>query len=138
MNEVSCRCGFSPNLDLKPSFCSACGEPLPLTAAELAERSAELAEVHAAILACVLDLTSVEIARVEGEGAWTRIDPSGYSIVAWCRSCAPEAGVHGIETNPLRRGGFSVTSSADKQRGRRVTVNSLAELMTVLPSLFDD
>ncbi len=139
MEEVICRgCGGSSSLSREPSFCAFCGAPLPLTPAEFAEARPALEAVHAAILATVSDGTSVQIARTEGESAWTRIDPAGYSIVAWFRTISENSGVHGIETSPLRRGGFSITSSADKLKGRRVTIASIDELTAVLPQMLAD
>ena len=139
MTEMFCRqCGDRFHLSGGPRFCSNCGTPLPLSATELAAVAADLYAVHTAILAAVANLTCVEIAQIEGEGAWTRIDPTGYSIVAWFRRDEEKAGVHGIETSPLRGGGFSLTSTADKEKGRRVTISSVAELPTILPSLLDN
>ena len=131
-----CECGKGFDVAVGGNFCEACGAPLPLTEDELMVRMADVDVAFVYLQYQVLAVGGNELVRDDDEDAWTRLDQSGFCVIAWHHPGRPGGGVHSITVHALRGGGLWVSSTADTN-GRTHTIDNVCHLYGLAGLLID-
>ena len=131
-----CECGEGFDAEIGANFCQACGARLPLTEDEAMARMAEVDVAFVYLQHQVTAVGGTQLVHNDDADAWTRIDQSGFCVIAWIRPGRPGGGVHAITVYALRGGGLWVSSTADTD-GRTHTIDDVTELYGLAGLLID-